>query len=350
MRKVLIVDDEEWTRISIKEIIGRKSLGMEVSGEARNGQAALGLIRQNPPDILITDIRMPIMDGMALLERVHQEFPKIIPIVLSGYSEFEYAKKAIVYGVFDYILKPIDEDQLDQTLNKAAVRLNEEDFRKDELVQMNIQINESGPLTKERALTRWVTDPRMTREQIRQALRKADFPEDRTGESRMVILVFQADNFEQIAARKYGNDAGLTSFVLLNALEELLQPLGSGIAFRKFGRQNEFIWLKTVPPEELDAEFHGFYGDLERVLAKLAELAGFSLHVGVGGEFADIQAAVHPMIRLPKRFATPASFIADRSFTRMKSVAATNILFIRTTRRKRCCTTWRTATSSKRRK
>ncbi|MFC5648588.1 response regulator [Paenibacillus solisilvae] len=297
MRKVLIVDDEEWARISIREQIDWASLGLTIAGEARNGRAALDLIRSDPPDILITDIRMPVMDGMALLELVHREYPEIISIVLSGYSEFEYAKKAIVYGVIDYILKPIDEDQLDQTLRRAAIRLNDEDSRTDKLIRMNIQLNESGPLTKERALTRLVTDPIVGIAMLRQALRKAGYPDERMKDSRRVVLVFESDNFEKVAANKYGNDVGLASFVLLNVLEELTQPLADGVLFRKYGQQNEFIWLKDFPFAEdetgKERPFDDFYGSLERAVARLEELTGFRLHVGVGGEFDSLLDAAH---------------------------------------------------------
>lgn len=293
MHKVLIVDDEEWTRISIKKLIDWQKLGMEVVGEARNGQAALELIRREPPDILITDIRMPVMDGLVLMERVRAEYPGIVAVLLSGYSEFEYAKKAIAYGVFDYVLKPIDEEQLESTLRRAAERLNEEDSRRNELVQMNIRLNESGPLTKEKALTQLVTDAGMGEEQRRATWRRAvggPLPED--DDTHLAALVFESANFQEIATDKYGADEGLTSFVLMNVLDEALQPLGEGALFRKFGRQNEFVWLKRVTREEGEAEYTGFYRELEQVLEKLKRLTGFKLYVGVGGEFARLSEAV----------------------------------------------------------
>lgn len=125
MIKALIVDDEEWIRIGIREDIDWKGLGIEIIGEAQNGEAAKEIINANCPDIVLTDVRMPVMDGIKLMEYLHNEYPDVIVIVISGYSEFEYAKKAISFKAFDYVLKPIEEKELEQILKNAVEKLRE---------------------------------------------------------------------------------------------------------------------------------------------------------------------------------------------------------------------------------
>ena len=109
MLKVFLVEDEVVMRNGIKNNIPWESEGFQFVGEASDGELAYPLIKKEKPDILITDIRMPFMDGLELSRLVKKELPQIKIIILSGYNEFDYAKTAINIGVTDYLLKPISE-------------------------------------------------------------------------------------------------------------------------------------------------------------------------------------------------------------------------------------------------
>lgn len=123
MIHVIVVDDEPYLRKSIKTSIESTNQNFQVIGEAGNGIQAYNLIVELQPDVVFLDIRMPIMDGISLLEKLHQNNIQPIRVILSGYSEFEYAKKAIQYDVFDYVLKPIHLDQLHSLLSNIADRI-----------------------------------------------------------------------------------------------------------------------------------------------------------------------------------------------------------------------------------
>jgi two-component system response regulator YesN len=116
MIKILIVDDELWIRHGIREQLNLTGLGIEIVGEAGNGRQAVEMIGKHKPDILLTDVRMPIMDGIELIKYVFDNDLEIKTAIISGYSDFEYAKKAISFGVSAYILKPIDENELKRTV------------------------------------------------------------------------------------------------------------------------------------------------------------------------------------------------------------------------------------------
>ncbi len=116
MYKVLVVDDEVATVKHISMIISMKCPEFQVSGTAENGREALDCIEAEEPDVLITDMKMPVMDGIVLLEKLKERHPQIWVIVISGYQEFEYAKVAIKSGVFDYLLKPIKPSALQTVL------------------------------------------------------------------------------------------------------------------------------------------------------------------------------------------------------------------------------------------
>ncbi|MCM2531242.1 response regulator [Neobacillus pocheonensis] len=120
MIKILIVDDEKWTRETIKQFGKWKEYGIEVIEEAVDGQEALRLIEQMSPDIVITDMKMPGVDGMELLRIVAERFPQIKLIVASGYDDFNYMRQAILSKVNEYLLKPINAEELNLALEKCT--------------------------------------------------------------------------------------------------------------------------------------------------------------------------------------------------------------------------------------
>ncbi len=126
--KVLIVDDEEIVRNGLKNIIDWNALGCQICGEASNGEEALEKITSLAPSIVMLDITMPVMTGIELLSEVHHN-PTKYPnrpnfLILSGYSDFDYAQKALNYGAKGYIVKPVDEDLLEQKVKSLVEEIN----------------------------------------------------------------------------------------------------------------------------------------------------------------------------------------------------------------------------------
>jgi len=124
---VVVVDDEYWIRSLICSYLPAAEEGFALLGEAADGIDGLDLCRETHPDILITDIKMPGIGGLELLETVRREAPDTQIIIISGYEEFEYARRALKSGVLDYLLKPIEKPAVREVLFQAARRL--EDLR-----------------------------------------------------------------------------------------------------------------------------------------------------------------------------------------------------------------------------
>lgn len=122
MKTILIVDDEPRTRLGIQKTLAVWSAGSRRVEAAASAVEALDWVRANPVHVLITDIRMPEVDGLQMLETLARRGPLPVVIVISGYAEFDYAKKALRLGVFDYLLKPIDKSILIETVQKALER------------------------------------------------------------------------------------------------------------------------------------------------------------------------------------------------------------------------------------
>lgn len=124
--KVFLVEDEIIMREGIRNNIDWEKEGFEFVGEASDGELAYPLIQDSKPDILITDIRMPFMDGLELSRRVKEEMPDIKIIILSGYDEFEYAREGIRIGITEYLLKPIDGNKLLEAVKRVAQLIRSE--------------------------------------------------------------------------------------------------------------------------------------------------------------------------------------------------------------------------------
>ncbi|MBU3114047.1 response regulator transcription factor [Clostridium lacusfryxellense] len=122
--KVIVVEDEALIRRSISKKIQTLNLGFDVVGSAMDGQSALTLIESELPHLVVTDIRMPIMNGLELIKNIYFTYPSIKVIILSGFNEFEFARQAIQYGVNDYLLKPVTTEQLSESLTKIKLKLD----------------------------------------------------------------------------------------------------------------------------------------------------------------------------------------------------------------------------------
>ena len=150
MYRVVIVDDEPVIRRGLRETIEWDRLGLEVAGEAADGAEALKLIRETRPEILITDIRMPEMDGLELIREVRKADFNVKITILSGYSDYDYLKAAIRLGVDNYLLKPIDNDELISNLRNAVSEIEKE-------AATDLQIRQGTALLRSNTLRRLVS-------------------------------------------------------------------------------------------------------------------------------------------------------------------------------------------------
>jgi two-component system, response regulator YesN len=150
--KVFFVEDEIITREGIRDNVDWQASGFEFCGEATDGEMALPLLRTAQPDVLITDIKMPFMDGLQLSKIVRERMPWVKIIILSGHDEFEYAQKAIGLGITDYLLKPVTVHKLQTVLQKLTSQLNQERKEQDTLKKLQEQIEENRTMLRERLL------------------------------------------------------------------------------------------------------------------------------------------------------------------------------------------------------
>lgn len=150
--RIILVDDEEEVRKSIIKKIDWKSAGFQVVGDAENGQEALEKIEVLEPDVVLTDIRMPYMDGLTLSERIRQKYPSIKLVIFSGFDDFDYAKQAIKLNVIEYILKPVNVEEMTAILKKIKKTLDEEIEQRRNITILRENYRKSLPIIREQFL------------------------------------------------------------------------------------------------------------------------------------------------------------------------------------------------------
>ncbi len=143
MWKVMLADDEKSIRTALGTLIDWQSLDCEVVYMARSGQDVLDHIGQYRPDLLITDIRMPVLTGLEMIQKASEQGVKCHFIVVSGYKYFDYAQKALKYGVEDYLLKPIDEDELNRQLQKIVAEEEQREDKQQQVDQIEKKLEDS---------------------------------------------------------------------------------------------------------------------------------------------------------------------------------------------------------------
>ena len=150
MIKVFLVEDEIVVREGIKNNIEWEKEGFAFVGEASDGELALPMIQELKPDIIITDIKMPFMDGLELSRLVKKEQPNVKIMILSGYNEFDYAKQAINIGITEYLLKPISPAKLLQAVKEIAAKIEKENEQQEYVKKFKREMLENKNLEKQK--------------------------------------------------------------------------------------------------------------------------------------------------------------------------------------------------------
>jgi len=192
MYKILIVEDEARMRRALITTIKWGEFGFEVAGEAADGQEGLDEYRRLLPDVVLTDVRMPVMDGIELIKKIIEDDKNVKTIILSGYSEFQYAVKAIEYGVSSYLLKPLEDEKLASIMNQLKSELDEERQRFMEEEKLNKYIVDNSRIVMEKLLNDLIKGT------YHNVLKFGNQIGDHTMDNDYIFLVISIDNFIKV--------------------------------------------------------------------------------------------------------------------------------------------------------
>ena len=270
--KIMLVDDEEEVRTSIIRKIDWQDAGFEVIGDAENGKEALEKIEQNEPDVVLTDIRMPYMDGLEMAENIRQRYPSIKIVIFSGFDEFEYAKKAIKLNVIEYILKPVNVEELTAILKKIKKNLDEEIEQKRNVTLLRESYIKSLPALREHFLNDLIQGG-MEETQIEEKLN--EYAIDVAGAVKWVIAAIHLEPDEKVD-KAVSLHQQREPISVRNLIEEKLEGQYRFIVFHS---SFETILLVAIDKDNTQTGLIALLGDICKETKKILEV---SVTIGVG--------------------------------------------------------------------
>lgn len=217
---IILVDDEEEVRKSIIKKIEWQSAGFHVVGDAENGEDALEKIEILEPDVVLTDIRMPYMDGLMLAEKIRQRYPSMKVVIFSGYDDFEYAQRAIKLNVTEYILKPVNVEELTSILKRIKSNLDLEIEEKRNLSRLREKYRKSLPLIREQFFNELV-HKNIKRELIEQKLKEYDIPI--LGATRWVLVAIDVEEGDVVEPISLHSEEELIPISVMQVVREKLE-------------------------------------------------------------------------------------------------------------------------------
>ena len=266
--KVFLVEDEYIVREGIKNNIDWEKNGYDFCGEASDGELAFPMISEKRPDIVITDIRMPFMDGIELSHMIKEEYPEIKIIILSGHEEFEYAKAAIQIGVEEYLLKPINGDELLQVVNRVAQKIKEENESRETLQEG--EGDENFEYAKRQLLSSLIDDNASLSDAMEQ------------GKKIHLNLMAQCYNIMMLKLQRKNKEQGFSQRILelYKTMEDTLKEQdGQSIMFDR-APEGKVILFMGSGEEEIRRNMDVFAGQFREILPEYEDVTYFG-SVGV---------------------------------------------------------------------
>lgn len=309
MYRVLIVEDEEIIREGFKRTIEWDRYGLEIVGEAKDGNEGLAQARRLRPHLIFADIRMPGMDGLAFAEQASRQLPDARIVVVSGYKDYEYLRQSLHLGLFDYLLKPVDEDELVQVVENAVRSLDELQASR------RSEIEASSRLRKSESVLHHVLLSRLAEGDLSPLRESMPDPYVReVAYDRYAVAVLRVDNYGELARGVYAGDEEALLFSAVNICEESVGA--DTFVFRQLGLKKQITLLKGLTGMESgagddagaregsraggrdgngagsgdgsrdggesDVAFLEFQADVERLLENFGRFGRFRISLGLG--------------------------------------------------------------------
>ncbi len=279
--KILFVDDEEVVRESIIKKVPWEELGFEVVGDAENGEQALLKLENLDVDILITDIKMPFMDGITLSQRVKTIRSSIEIVLFSGFNEFEYAKEAINIGVAEYILKPVDVDELSKILLKIKDKLDKKQEDKKDIEKLRGKYNESLPILTEHFLHRLVNG-KIKEDQIQKGLESYDISiKNGTGWVVCSIMIKVPSNTKRADLVSLHSAKELIPLSIMGLIDEALKENYNYARYESSTGINVVIALEDIQNSDVVNVLNNLCKDCKKIL-------DISISIGIGEKVTEL--------------------------------------------------------------
>ena len=277
MYRILLVDDEALIREAVSENVKWEQYGYELAGSCENGKEALEFIGKNPVDVVLTDICMPYMDGMQLSEKLCEDYPTVKIIILSGYDDFDYAKKAIRYGVKEYLLKPITAEEMGDVLTALKAEMDKERKAERKVVELESAYRKGQQLLYSETLLHLIRGSKAD-EEIRKELKKVglDFC---SAVYRVAVVELDIYARSNRLDEKRKRESALMAFVLHNISQEIVQRNKAGEVCQGKDHRTYMLLHSNHP-----VEFRQTVKDIRcEIIAQMNRIMQLAVNIGLGG-------------------------------------------------------------------
>ena len=274
MLNLLIVEDQWDTRQGLLTMIDWSSLGIQVCGQVENGRMALDLLDSHIVDIVLTDIRMPVMDGFQLIDEIKHRNLQIPIVLLTGHSDFEYAQKALRMGVSDYIIKPCSPEEITRIFRSIISKIFKRNQQNEDWERLQDTLKHNLPIIKSKVLLQWLKEGGSSTENRFEKLGKLNISILR---SQFQVLLLNVDG-GSVQKLGYGQrDKQLINFAAFNIVgETLIQVLGPLFEIVQDG-DNIIIILDGAN----HFKWRTLEDSLQRLRGNLKEYLGITISIGI---------------------------------------------------------------------
>ncbi|MEK8212970.1 response regulator transcription factor [Paenibacillus sp. FSL L8-0463] len=252
MKTLVIVDDEPSVVNGLRTYVDWAAQGIQLIGTADDGDTGLTLIRELRPDIVLTDVQMPSMDGITMAAEVRALLPDAKIVFISGHNDAEYLKSALQMHAADYIFKPVSRKELYAVMGKVTAALDAERREQDRVKEMQVKLTQSMPLLREKFLLSVVSD-NINMAQVQDKLQFLGL--SLLSADSYIIMVIVIDDVPQVMDSRSERDKQLLSYTVLNIIQELTDKQMRGVTFEKEpGEYVGILLTRSFGGQEADRE------------------------------------------------------------------------------------------------
>ena len=278
MIRVLIVDDEPLVRIGIKSSIDWDANGFRLVGEASNGEQALEAAAETNPDIVITDIKMPVMDGIELIKRLQEKHPNTLPVVLSCYDDFEYVREAMKFGAADYYIKTdLNPDAILQILLGLKGKIDENREKTLRESKDRQLLGEYHSILRNNLMKALIGDQDPNEREI---VEKLEMYGLYGFADRYSLMVMEIDNFSEVRKKYFEKDEKLLQLSIKNLLEEMYGKIPGFHVFVIEPREYVVLWPLYPDNPDGKPELHKLQA-ASRMIGIIKDYMNISVSVGI---------------------------------------------------------------------
>lgn len=286
MFKVMVIDDEPIIRTGLRHVVDWESLGFQIVAEAKNGIEALNKLENEAIDLIITDIKMPQMDGIELLKALREKDNPVKVILLSGYAEFAYAQKGLSLGAKDYLLKPMDPVNIEEVLKKVHKRLTDEKKKEEHTQYLNEKLELTRSFLREKVISDIIHGKNL--DKLYTLIEEYDIP---LTNHFVQVAIIELDDFEEqgedwLLNGMYEEIADKVQTIIKQELEKE-NHITSIISMGGLGSINIIIQAKDISDkEQLDAIISKV---LDKVLHKINNDLSLRITIRIGKVYEKVE-------------------------------------------------------------